>query len=268
MSKSKVRSHAGFTLIELLVVIAIIAILIGLLVPAVQRVREAAARTATMNNLSQVAKAVHLGHDQLKTFPPYYGKYGKATGTFHVHLLPYVDQGPLYANPTGGGVVPVYLSTMDPTQIANGLNGCNFPVNLRLFYGKGGLDTNISPVTAPILPKMPGTFSDGVSATMLFATKYMVCGSSGGSYWNDTQQYAPTSQTAATFGASMQLFQPAPGSAGCVPNGTAVSFTVQAIQVAMCDASVRSVTTGVTQPTWQAVHTPGANDVPGSDWDQ
>jgi prepilin-type N-terminal cleavage/methylation domain-containing protein len=105
-------SHArrGFTLIELLVVIAIITILIGLLVPAVQQVRESAARTQCINNLKQWGLAAHTCHDQYKRFPPALGSFPaisaspelplptdkSAFGNALFHLLAFVEQGNLY----------------------------------------------------------------------------------------------------------------------------------------------------------------------------
>src|SRR5207253_87334 len=99
----------GFTLIELLVVIAIIAVLIALLVPAVQKVREAAARTTCINNLKQLALAIHNYEGVNRRFPPLQLPTSPVTG-WATFILPYIEQ---------GNVAKIYDRTKDYYDVLN-----------------------------------------------------------------------------------------------------------------------------------------------------
>jgi prepilin-type N-terminal cleavage/methylation domain-containing protein len=140
--------RTGFTLIELLVVIAIIAILIALLVPAVQKVREAAARTQTVNNLKQITLATHSCNDVYKKLPPAMGWFGQVQGgggggqtwqnktpqtialgagfgmvpmTAHIYLMPFFEQDNLYKQILNGGVdnpgSNSFVAPVDPATV-------------------------------------------------------------------------------------------------------------------------------------------------------
>jgi prepilin-type N-terminal cleavage/methylation domain-containing protein len=189
MYRPNPRKRRGFTLIEMLVVIAIIATLIGILVPAVQKAREAANRIKCQSNLRQVGLAAVQSFDQAHRLPPAIGTFSGTSAappqTVFYHLLPYVEQQDVYQvgyNPAvSSGLnlrIQIYLCASDPTTgtltetLATGLatpptaafSTSSYAANWSAFGATfpNGQGSN----------RIPDSFPGGMSRTVFFVDRY------------------------------------------------------------------------------------------------
>jgi prepilin-type N-terminal cleavage/methylation domain-containing protein len=215
----------GFTLIELLVVIAIIAILIGLLLPAVQKVREAASRAQSQNNIKQSLLASHNGHDQNGTFPsavsfwwsnPTNFTYSNSDATFFFALLSFYEQGALSTNISNwGGSGLGQIGTTDKAAMS-------FPIKILTAPG----DASATDVYAKGFNASwmwnPAQSSGGVDVALSsYACNFQVFGRPNQvpANWSDWQNTAGKPNiTSITDGTSNTVFI-AEKRKGCGPNG-------------------------------------------------
>ena len=299
------RRRHGFTLIELLVVIAIIAILIALLVPAVQKVRESANRTQCANNLKQCGLAIHNLNDTRKCLPPICAPasppgsnipspntYQGYNYTFFAWLLPYIEQDAVYKQLSPGGyaggqyyqVIPTYLCPSDASVQqgksltyyggANSWGAANYAANYQVFGNPpAGRVDNASAV-------IPKTFIDGTSNTVMLAEMYGTCCWTNdlnycyGSLWADSNSiWRPLFGTNTSWkdpsGAgypSAFLFQVQPNfMTQCSPDRPQSPHT-GGMNVCLGDASVRFLSASLSQATWAAAVNPQDGAALGADW--
>jgi prepilin-type N-terminal cleavage/methylation domain-containing protein len=297
------RPRRGFTLIELLVVIAIIAVLIGLLLPAVQKVRESAARSSCANNLHQLGVAMHTYHDNYRRLPPGDPNTG-SYGTWLVAILPYIEQDNLFkgyvdfGNAAGTGVTFTNATNLPVTRTVPKIVVCPSDPGggLSTFAGtaKGNYAVNYgnttrtadSPWNGVIFGGGPFTYGgrtyqltdikDGTSTTLMLAEVLQgAAGDARGAVW-----YGPPAGFEGYYGpntgspdilqsASYCVHQPElnlPCTTGPHYQFSARSRHTAGVNVAMCDASTRFVTDNVSITTWRALSTSNGQDVPGADY--
>jgi type II secretory pathway pseudopilin PulG len=273
----------GFTLFQLLVLLALLIILLGLLLPAVQKTRQAAARIQCSNNLKQqILATIDCADTHATVGPPAVGYYPNAKqpdtnrngfGTLFFHVLPFIEQEPLYTNSLGEDKIysvwnkDAYSTTIKtyvcPTDTSVGadhryegwLATSNYAANFLVFGNSAGPDRMAGGW------RYPASITDGTSQTIFIAERYQLCngvpnawGYAGDSLWTPVfAQDGPVK------------FQVMPLQKDCDPS-MPQSPHPGGISVGMGDGSVHFVSVKVTSQTWWAACTPAGNDILGPDW--
>ena len=282
----------GMTLIELLVVIAIIAILVGLLLPAIQKVREAAVRIKSQNNLKQIALATHNFAGSNGEFLPCISGYNyfsrQSELSLFISIMPYIEQGNVYNSfktrfPEEGKIgsdhlIQVFLSPADPSLPDNRNGFASYASNPMVFAPSMTLNK----------------ITDGASNTIAYAEHYGNCG--GMEYtWalglfeiffhpkptplgitgmrratfadqkvGDVYPFSADDQQTTRGSVAGLTFQVRPKLADC--DSRLAQTPHNGMLVALCDGSVRTLSAGMSEHTYWSAVTPAGGEVLGDDW--
>jgi type II secretory pathway pseudopilin PulG len=282
------------TLVELLVVIGIVAVLLGLLLPAIQKVRETAARMSCANNLKQIGLALHnFAGDHDGCLPVINGAVGSANQGRSVQeaLMPYVEQGNAYRDYFlhPGGTLPmikVFICPADPTVAGSVVYNTitSYAANAQVFWGN---------------PSLNRTYADGTSNTISFAEHYAHLYNPKNAPQDTVFDISEISTFSLFGGPHRPTFADGgpilknqncgdfyPVTTGSPPTSTASFFPNLTFQVAprggtsllaqtshqsgmvvaLGDGSVRTLSGGISPTTYWSAVTPASGEIPGNDW--
>jgi prepilin-type N-terminal cleavage/methylation domain-containing protein len=284
--------RTGFTLIELLVVIAIIAILIGLLLPAVQKVRAAAARAQSQNNIKQMGVAIHnMASAYNGWFPPAFGPMPPTNTAgvqfpFFVHILPFIEQQNVYAQVTNNGtaltapaaVTPI-KTYIAPADVYNSTTkqltsyAVSAGANNALTGAKGGTNDFLFYNQSPWAPNLNNTFTFKGTSNTISVYEY-ASGTAGSWFTTAAPSTTATALAAANAGSWNPFVVAAPTASvqqqlttGLVTTAAcATAFSTGSAQAGLCDGTVRSIAQTMSTTTWQWANDPLTTGAPPLDW--